>query len=193
MKTAQPSFDDYYSQLKETDPDVVGELDTAIGNRVVAESATRPSADFTRETIVLTIGRPVLDIQHGATVVDIAEVESQIWKQRLTAANALLAPNIPAVGRIELSNHPRGVEWLGTGWLIRENIIVTNRHVAEAFGESDGQGFAFRPGLDGTSMRATSIFSKSSTTTAVASFLCSRSCISSVAAARTSRSCALSL
>ena len=154
MKTARPSFNEYYSQLKEIDPDVVGELDTAIANRAVAESAASPDADFTRETIALTVGRPVLDIKHGATVVDITEVESQIWKQRLTAANALLAPNIPAVGRIELANHPRGVEWLGTGWLIRENIIVTNRHVAEIFGESDGQGFAFRPGLDETAMRA---------------------------------------
>ena len=154
MKTARPSFNEYYSQLKEIDPDVVGELDTAIANRAVAESAASSDADFSLESIVLTVGRPVLDIQHGATVVDITEVESQIWKQRLTAAKALLAPNIPAVGRIELANHPRGVEWLGTGWLIRENIIVTNRHVAEIFGESDGQGFAFRPGLDETAMRA---------------------------------------
>ena len=154
MKTARPSFDEYYSRLKEIDPEVAQELDTTIGNRVTAESTARPSADFTRETIVLTNGRPVLEIKRGATVVDITEVESQIWKQRLTAANALLTPNIPAVGRIELANHPRRVEWLGTGWLIRENIIVTNRHVAEAFGESDGQGFVFRQGLDGTSMRA---------------------------------------
>ncbi len=87
-------------------------------------------------------------------MIEITEVESQIWKQRLTDANSLLVPNIPAVGRVELGNHPRGVEWLGTGWLIQDNVVVTNRHIAEIFGEANGEGFVFRPGFDGSSMRA---------------------------------------
>ncbi len=65
-----------------------------------------------------------------------------------------MLPNIPAVGRIEVHNHPRGIDWIGTGWLIHDNVVVTNRHVAEIFGDSDGTGFLFRPGIDGTPMQA---------------------------------------
>lgn len=65
-----------------------------------------------------------------------------------------MLPNIPAVGRIEVHSHPRGIDWIGTGWLIHDNVVVTNRHVAEIFGDSDGTGFLFRPGIDGTPMQA---------------------------------------
>ena len=66
----------------------------------------------------------------------------------------MLSPNIPSVGRIELVNHPNGTPWIGTGWLIRDNVVVTNRHVAEIFGDLDGEDFIFRTGFDGASMRA---------------------------------------
>jgi DNA/RNA endonuclease G (NUC1)/S1-C subfamily serine protease len=154
MKKGKPTFDEYYLELQAADPDVRAEMDAALVEAATIESADGTSNRFIRETIVLTKGRPVLDIKGGAPVIDISEVESQIWKQRLTDAAPLLAPHIPAVGRIELLNHPRGVEWLGTGWLLRDNVVVTNRHVAEIFGEANGADFIFRPGFDGSAMRA---------------------------------------
>src|SRR5262247_2347880 len=39
------------------------------------------------------------------------------------------------------------LDWVGTGWLVAENIIVTNRHVAREFAERKGDGFAFKTGL----------------------------------------------
>ena len=154
VRKSKPAFDDYFRELQQSDTEIGKEMEAALDEMATNESAGASSTPFTRETIVLTKGRPVLDIRAGATIIDITEVESQIWKQQLTAANSLLSPNIPAVGRIELTNHPRGVQWIGTGWLIRDDVIVTNRHVAEAFGESDDVEIVFRPGFDGTPMKA---------------------------------------
>lgn len=151
---ANSSFESFFQALQQSDPMLQAEMKEALDAAVSYESTTHGSRKFLRETIVLTKGRPVLDIKSGEMLIEINEIESQIWKQRLTDANRLLAPNIPAVGRIELSNHPRGVQWVGTGWLIRDNIIVTNRHVAELFGEQSGEGFIFSQGFDGSSMKA---------------------------------------
>ena len=49
------------------------------------------------------------------------------------------------MGRIDLTGAP--LDWVGTGWLVAENIIVTNRHVAREFAERKGDGFAFKMGL----------------------------------------------
>jgi S1-C subfamily serine protease len=37
-----------------------------------------------------------------------------------------------SVGRIELTGHS-GYDWVGTGFLVAENVIMTNRHVAQIF------------------------------------------------------------
>ena len=150
--STRPDFGKYLEQLKESDPEIVTEFDTALHERAMQESAHGDGFEMTPEAIVLTTGRPVLDVKRGAAVLAINEIQSQVWKNRLTNASALLAENIPAVGRIEIANHPRGIDWLGSGWLLRDNIVVTNRHVAEIFGHSGGNGFLFRPGYDGTKM-----------------------------------------
>ncbi|MCC6511335.1 MAG: DNA/RNA non-specific endonuclease [Pirellulaceae bacterium] len=161
MRNRKPVFDDYFAELMAADTAVKEEMVTALEVRkrtLVVESlgSTGNSAsEFVRETVVLTKGRPVLDIKAGAAVIEITEVESQIWRKRLTEAAPLLAPHIPAVGRIEVANHPRGVDWLGTAWLLRDNIIVTNRHVADAFAHANGSEFTFRMGFDGQPMQGT--------------------------------------
>ncbi len=147
-------FSEFYRQLQQADSAICEEIATTHAEMAFVESAGPGENEFQLETIVLTTGRPVLDITAGAAVIEIAEVESQIWKQRLTEANSLIVPNIPAVGRIELLNHPRGTQWIGTGWLIRDNVVVTNRHVASEFAESNGGTFVFRAGFDGTPMGA---------------------------------------
>lgn len=104
------------------------------------------------ETIVLRVGRPVLDVKEGQVELKIEEAESQIWKGRLERASDRLKPGIRAVGRIEVENHPRA-SWLGTGWLVQNDVVVTNRHVAELFVRGDGARFRFRTGLDDRIMR----------------------------------------
>lgn len=105
------------------------------------------------ETIVLQVGRPVLDVINEKAVIELDNTDSNVWEKRLKNAQPKLKVAIPAVGRIELRNHPNPrIHWVGTGWLLSENIIVTNRHVAEVFARESGSGFTFRIGADGTSM-----------------------------------------
>lgn len=102
---------------------------------------------FGLETIVLRVGRPVLTINANKPLLEFSDVESQFWKQKLEVVQDMLVSTIPSVGRIGLQHHPT-YEWVGTGWLVAENIVVTNRHVAEVFGRRNRQGFVFRQLLD---------------------------------------------
>lgn len=119
-----------------------------------AESAAPGSieAEIRLESIVMRRERPVLAIkQKEAELVFTDPLESEIWKARLEKAKPMLAMAIPAIGRIEL----RGGQfaWIGTGWLVRNDILVTNRHVAREFVARDGEGLNFRMG-DAGRMRA---------------------------------------
>ena len=83
MKNAKPSFDEYYLELQKSDPGLRKEMDAALADRVANESVGGGPDDdllLTREAIVLTTGRPVLDIKSGAMVVEFSDVESQIWR-----------------------------------------------------------------------------------------------------------------
>ena len=57
-----------------------------------------------------------------------------------------------AVGRIEVEGHD--LAWLGTGWLVRPDVVVTNRHVAAEFGRNDGTSFVFKQGIGSSQMNA---------------------------------------
>lgn len=98
------------------------------------------------ETIVLRVGRPVLAVQDNEAVLEFREAESEVWRNKLTAARPQLFNAITAVGRIELQNHP-SFSWVGTGWLVDQNLVVTNRHVAEVFAQRQGNRFVFRTGF----------------------------------------------
>jgi endonuclease G len=105
------------------------------------------------ETIVLRVGRPVLTISRDAPVVEFTDAESEVWRQRLVDAREQVIRAIRAVGRIELENHST-FDWVGTGWLVSEDVVVTNRHVAQEFGHRGGSGFVFRQGRGGRRVTA---------------------------------------
>jgi endonuclease G len=91
------------------------------------------------EAIILTIGRPVLLVRNGIVEqAQLGKVESRLKKFR----KALVKP-ISAVGRIELSDHDT-FEWCGTGWRVDEDLIITNRHVANIFAQRQGRIFKYR-------------------------------------------------
>ena len=62
---------------------------------------------------------------------------------------AAYSPWIPSIGRIDVANSMFMVDYLGTGWLIDKDVVVTNRHVAELIAARDGGRFVFRPGRNG--------------------------------------------
>jgi endonuclease G len=100
------------------------------------------------ESIVMRRERPVLAIKENeASLVFADPVDSQIWRERLERAKPKLERAIKAVGRIELKGS--WIDWVGTGWLVHESILVTNRHVANEFAAQSGAGFTFKMGNDG--------------------------------------------
>jgi endonuclease G len=99
------------------------------------------------ESIVLRRTRPVLAIKDDEALLYFEDSQDQtIWKKRLEGAAALIKSASQGVGRIDLQR--ADLEWVGTGWLVHEDIIVTNRHVANVFAERKGDGFSFKTGAD---------------------------------------------
>lgn len=111
---------------------------TADGRRV-AETIVRPNA------------RPVLTIRDNRATTEFLGTDSEVWAGRIAAAQQVLDRVIPSVGRVEVNNNP-DFPWVGTGWLVAPDVIVTNRHVAGEFGRRGAAGFVFRAGIDGGAM-----------------------------------------
>ncbi len=114
--------------------------------RVGGMESARPDAELGLETIVNRVGRPVLEVAKDDYVV--AGPEATVWKERLDKADvrAALRRVIPAVGRIEVDRHP-DLTWVGTGWLVADDVVVTNRHVAAEFAAAGAAGaFTFKRG-----------------------------------------------
>lgn len=128
-----------------------------LANRLEARAGGRERAvarpDFARETIVLRVGRPVLAVIRDEPRLEFRDAESEVWRERLISARDHLRRAIKATGRIEVENHP-SFEWVGTGWVVSDDVIVTNRHVANLFARRNGSSFVFRQGRGGRSMSA---------------------------------------
>ena len=127
-------------------PESAGQAD------LVIEGQTIDREDFVQETIVLRAGRPVLAVVRSKARLMFDEPESLIWKARLQKAESHLVRAAQSVGRIEVEGHH--LAWLGTGWLVAPDVIVTNRHVASEFGRQRGSRYVFRHGLDDRDMTA---------------------------------------
>src|SRR5687767_11493144 len=94
--------------------------------------------------VVLRSERPVLSVTN-----DEVDVEGAgFWEGRVIAAREPLRQAIRAVGRIQVSNHPN-FTWLGTGWLVDADIVVTVRHVADVFARRTDDGYVFRTSSQG--------------------------------------------
>jgi endonuclease G, mitochondrial len=111
------------------------------------DGQTVDGVEFTQETIVLRVGRPVLAVIDDEARLVFSDAESSVWESRLRDASGHLVNATRAVGRIEVEGH--SLAWLGTGWLVRPDVVVTNRHVAAEFGRHDGTSFVFRQGIEG--------------------------------------------
>jgi DNA/RNA endonuclease G (NUC1) len=119
-------------------------------DRLVEGQATAVTpGNYTRaEAIILLTGRPALLIQDGSW----ERPESKEIRTRLSAAEAALKRAIPKVGRVEILDFT--LDYVGTGWMIDEDLLMTNRHVAEVFAEKRGQVLSFRADPDGRLYRA---------------------------------------
>ena len=111
------------------------DVDDAVeGVRTIVER--RPLTDdqvFGLEAIVMDKYRPVVDI-----VADNFNRPPSPWTYLGSgeAKNNLLAA-IPSIGRVEVPEHPR-FPYVGTGFVVGRDLLMTNRHVAEIFASGLG-------------------------------------------------------
>ena len=127
-----------------------GALAPTASDRVVERRTAFPVRP---EAIILREVRPPLLVSNGAFVAPedpLPEVAALLTRLQQSAASmAGIRAAIGLAGRIAFLNVP-GRGHHGTGWVIRRDaddsaIVVTNRHVAEAFAYADGRGaHAFR-------------------------------------------------
>ncbi len=115
---------------------------------VGAQIEATPAPTVELETIVQRIGRPVLAITRGDAQLAVENPDSQIWNNRLQQSASLLHQAIAAVGRVEANNMPMALPYVGTGWLVDSELVVTNRHVALEFAQRGSSGFSFQLGFD---------------------------------------------
>ena len=101
------------------------------------EDQVTPDELFQLEAIVLPDQRPVVFVRDGSY-----DNLSGIWTSlNAPEVRARLTPLLPSIGRVELPNDPR-IPYGGTGFVVGDNLLMTNRHVAKLF--TDGLGAAPR-------------------------------------------------
>jgi len=111
------------------------------------------------EAIILLRGRPVLLVQQDMWQPPRSS-EIAKWLGDPTQAGNPLRRRLPSVGRIEIVGDDDH-DYIGTGWMLTEDVLITNRHVAEAFGVKRGDGaFAFRRQPVGEEIRVRADFKR---------------------------------
>jgi V8-like Glu-specific endopeptidase len=89
-----------------------------------------PEERFGLEAIVAIEGRPAILIQDGHFLAP--PIKWQILEEKRPA----IEHTCQSVGRIEVEGHP-SFDYVGTGFLVAEDVIMTNRHVAEIFAQKE--------------------------------------------------------
>ena len=111
-----------------------------------------PERPAVLEAIVERFARPVLLVQDSTFTPAVDGFpESQVVTTLLTGARGRLDTAIASVGRVNLVNHR--MDWVGTGWVVAPQIVVTNRHVAESFAAAKGESFALRLASNGKTVK----------------------------------------
>jgi V8-like Glu-specific endopeptidase len=92
------------------------------------------------EAIVLLFTRPALLISNG-TFLQVPEPWAVLNEHR-----SAIDHNITAVGRIDVEGHP-DLDWIGTGFLVADDVVITARHVMDEFAQRDGAQWSISPGI----------------------------------------------
>jgi endonuclease I len=113
-------------------------------HKLVRKEELTPREEHAAEAIILPRGRPVLDIVNGiyTTPQDPwTHLDRSEFRRTIEAA-------ISSIGRVEIPNHP-SLPYAGTGFVVGDELLMTNRHVAELFVLGLGmRDLRFRSGID---------------------------------------------
>ncbi|GLF93144.1 trypsin-like peptidase domain-containing protein [Streptomyces yaizuensis] len=100
----------------------------------------RDDESFGMEAIVLLEGRPAILVENQ----DFA-AQGGDWAV-LDERRDAIRRSIARVGRVEVGGHP-SLDWLGTAFVVGDDVVMTNRHVAAEFARQDGAGWTFQGGM----------------------------------------------
>jgi V8-like Glu-specific endopeptidase len=156
QKAAEPADDEAVFPIARKAAEILEEFEPMVEALAEAEPAAAEVTAYERrvaETIVRPSARPVLAVRNNKVTTEFLGPDSDVWKSRIDGARAILDVVIPSIGRIELKNNA-DFAWVGTGWLVADDIVVTNRHVAREFGRGTQDGFVFRLGVNGGAQSA---------------------------------------
>jgi endonuclease G len=118
------------------------------------DPALWPPFSDEREAVIRLWGRPVLFIRNNSFGEPTFEdPDSEVWSERLKDARAQIEAALPSVGSIAVRKHPLFGQ-VGTGWLVREDVVLTCRHVAALFCWREGKGFVFQKNSRGQPCQA---------------------------------------
>lgn len=93
------------------------------------------------EAIIIEVGRPAILIQNGRFF------PPPLGWEILDQQRSQIETTLQSVGRIEVRGHPN-LEWVGTGFLVAEDVVMTNRHVAKEFCRQEANlQWTFEPGM----------------------------------------------
>jgi hypothetical protein len=101
------------------------------------DAPVEPTEQTALEAVVAFFGRPALRVRNGSF--GTPPVGWEVLENHREGIEA----TIESTGRIELA----GAGMLGTGFLVAEDVVMTNRHVATAFSREKGGGWALKLGL----------------------------------------------
>ncbi|HEU4832995.1 MAG TPA: phospholipase D-like domain-containing protein [Pyrinomonadaceae bacterium] len=165
----QSVFEKWFQSLSSKDSTLYNELHTRLRERVASpesvslggvslESMEESTGADVRGLVLETIvreGRPAIPIMENRISFQNAVVDAaaETIVQRLRETAAAIEPCIPLVGRVDVENFPTSLTFVGTAWLLDNNIAVTNRHVADLIARNNNGKFKFRPGRLGETLR----------------------------------------
>lgn len=101
------------------------------------------------EAVIRDFDRPTILVEDDSWT----PPTNQAMSAELEAARAKLEKALVRVGRVEFVNVP--MLWGGTGWVVADHLIITNRHVGEMVAQADGRGgFRFKSTPGGVAAEA---------------------------------------
>jgi Trypsin-like peptidase domain len=103
-----------------------------------ADAELTPPEEDALEAIVLLEGRPALLVRNGKF-----EAPPPKWTA-LEPLRARIEAMLSSIGRVEVTGHP-SLDWVGTGFLVAPDVVMTNRHVAKEFCRNAGATWKFEP------------------------------------------------
>ena len=114
-------------------------------DRVAKGKKVDSDQQFVLEAIVMPYHRPVVDIIDDQMKVD--QLSTKWEHLAVDGLKSRIEACLLSVGRIEVPSLP-SLPYAGTGFIVGDNVLMTNRHVAAIFAAGVGRSLEFQTGLD---------------------------------------------